>query len=190
MIEKISEADQERLGKIVALAKNGSGGEKANAIRIIKKICKQHGLDFDEVMNDEYRTVKEFTISYRSNDEKEVLVCCVYRYAFLKYGDDLWGVYPKKMGFKTTPEKYIETLNAFSVLKGLYKKEKKIIEQATFLAFRKKHELFYNPTAEEWKKINKQRKGKKDTEEDLKRERMAENMSRSMEDAEIHKQLT
>lgn len=44
--------NKEYLGKVVRLAKEGIDGEKANAIRIVKKLCAKHDLNFDDVMND------------------------------------------------------------------------------------------------------------------------------------------
>lgn len=189
--EKVTEElDQEKLGKIVRMAKLGTGGKQANAIRIIKSICKKHNLIFDDVMNN--IEVRDFEIAFKTNDEKEVLICCIYRYGFLKYGDsfDISNYY-KKVRIKTTNEKYIEVINAFSVLKSLYKKEKERSVRALFLAFRTKHDLYYQPTDEEWKKIEKERRkrNKEKNDEDEKVVEMAHGMARAMEDAQILKQL-
>lgn len=186
------EIDKDRLGKIVALAKNGIGGEKQNALRIVKQLCKKFNLDFDDVM--ENIQIKEFRMKYRTLEEKEVANYCIYRYAMLSYEDGTWyNSYSKEVIFKTTYDKYIETLNAYSVLKNLYKKEKERATKAIILAFRQKHELYYMPTESEWKKIKKENKGKKKTPEQIAEdealERMATHMAYGMENAEIHKQL-
>lgn len=179
--------DEEKLGKIVRMAKLGTGGEKANAIRIIKGICKKYDLIFDDVMNN--IDVKEFEISYRTNDDKDVLLYTIYRYGMLKFEDSVWNRYPRKLGFKTTTEKHIEVLNAYSVLRTLYKKEKAKAQEAFSLAFRTKHNLYYQPTDEEWKVIEKKRKKEKQKERDKSIDMMAQGMSMGMESAEIHKQL-
>lgn len=182
------ELDKDKLGKIVALAKGGIGGEKQNAIRIVKALCKKHNLDFDDVM--ENISIKEFSIVYRTKEELDLITFCFYRYGMLKYEDSIkYNQYSKKAIFNTTLDKYIEVLNAFVVLRVLYKKEKKKAEMAVMEAFRIKHYLYYEPTDKEKKKLDKERENQKIDEEALAINEMARGMSRGMQDAEIHKQL-
>lgn len=188
MNENQEEINKERLGKIVALAKNGVGGERDTAIRMVKAICEKHGLVYEDVLNN--IDVKEFTIAYKTKDEESVLVWCIARYGMLnRDSSNIWSCRGKFVGFKSTTEKYIEVLNAFSVLKGLYKKEKAKAEKALSLAFRNKHNLFYDPTEKEWEEILKERKENPKEERDRNLDLMAEGMSLGMESAEIHKQL-
>lgn len=186
----MDDKQKDRLGKIVTLAKNGVGGEKTTAIKMVKSLCEKYDLEYDDIMSNQ-QEVSEYTVEFKTKEEEDILCGCIYKYAYLTYDDSiLESVYYKKLTFKTTPERYIETINAFGVLKNIYKKEKIKIQAAMLEAFRVKHDLFYSPTEEEWEKINKKKEKK---EEDLvdkwEKERLINNLSSVMDDVELHKRL-
>ena len=182
--------NEERLGKIVALAKRGEGGEKTNAIRILKQLCEKHSLDFDELMSGGER-VEEFEIEYKTLVEKEMLIQVVCRYAHRSMDDQIWtrrSVRRKGSGwtvFNTTKEQHIETLNAWDVLRPLYKKERKRLQKAILYAFLEKHNLYYQPASDELSKLRSQ--NEQDPDEDARR--AGQSLEHLMEDAEITKRL-
>lgn len=183
---KKDELNQERLGKIVALAKDGVGGEKATAIKMVKNLCKKHGLDFEAVMNDE--NVSEYEIEVSNAVDRDILRYVIYKYALLNMNDGPTGW--RTIQFKTTKERYIEVLNAYPIYRRLFKQEKKKVIASLAQAFRIKHQLFYEPTPEEYKKIEKMRKEDGEpTPEELEEQRMALAMAGQMKDANIHKSL-
>ncbi len=174
----------EKLGKIVQLAKLGIGGEREVAIRLVRKLCWEHGLSFDDVMNEQQ--IREFSMKYRNKEEERVLVQAILRYATLTDKHEIFeNKLRKRIFFNTTQEKYIETVNAFIVLIRLYRKEKKKIMEATFRAFLEKHNLYYQPTPEEAAK----REQKEISKEELEILRIANDLTGKMEDARIYKVL-
>lgn len=101
-----------------------------------------------------------------------------------------------RLYFKTTKERYIETMNAYSVLAHKFKEEKSILVESFESAFFSKHQLYYTPTDKEREKILREIRAKnkkktaKEREEEAKKERLAEAMTRGLDDVNIHKQLT
>jgi hypothetical protein len=188
------ELDTEKLGKIIALATRGEGGEKENAIRIVKRICKENDLNYDDVMNGVEK--REYQIECKLS-ETTLLSTIIYRYAFLSCDDTIGQNHnATRLFFKTTADKFIETKNAFDILRIKFKEEKSLIESAFLEAFRAKHHLHYTPTEKEWEKINKKaieeadkKKTKKELKEEIKKREMAIGMVRALDDVSIHKQL-
>lgn len=186
--------NKEYLGKVVRLAKEGIDGEKENAIRIVKKLCAKHDLNFEDVMND--TGIEEFYIDFKRG-ETQLVVQIIGRYAKAHRNDE---ILPSNGGqrlyFKCTKERYIETINAYSVLAHKFKEEKGILVESFEHAFFKKHQLYYQPKPEEIPDIVKElrerdkNKTAKDREADAKKERLAEAMTHGLDKVNIHKQLT
>lgn len=137
-----------KLLKIVALAKNGVGGEKAQAIRIVKRICARDGLNFDEVMDGKDQPQKrepEFKIV--SKDEVQVAIQVAARFASTpEYPDVRGGRFRGyKLGYveyTATTARHIETVNAIEIYLAAYRKEKKNIAKALQQAFVINHGLY------------------------------------------------
>lgn len=176
------ELNKERLGKIVALAKHGIGGEKENAIRFVKSICKKHGLNFDEVMGagDE---VTEWYIEHKRGMAR-LLAQVIVTYAY--DGDGTLPISPSRghtrMYFNATKAKYVETAHAWAVLSRLYDKEQKRMKDALYHAFLSKHELYAT-------KVVKSVEEKELTEDEKRARQMGGALARGLEDAEILKTL-
>lgn len=142
--------DKDRLGKVVAMAKKGVGGEKDAAIAILKGMCKKHGLSFDDIMSEDAE-VREYTIPYADQDELRIVQQVVCRYAYLTIDDQQgYNALRKLCFFKTTKEKYYETLHASDVLKDAWHVEKKKLADIIYFAFIERHCLYYIPTREDW----------------------------------------
>jgi len=175
------------LEKVLNLARRGEGGEKENAIRLLKKICARRDLNFDDVMRGTGE--KEFSIECQKSFSK-LLLHVIYRYGLLRYSDKVHANYNyTRVFFTTTPDKYAEVCTAFEILRRRYKTEKKLFADLFADAFYQKHDLFYQPTAEEWKKINEEKKDEKISKAEQRRHEISTLMSRGMESVEIYKQL-
>lgn len=188
------ELNKDLLGKIVALAKGGVGGEKQNAIRLVKKLCVKHNLKYEDVMNDS--GVAEFHLDFKRG-EKQLAIQVICRYARMKLDEDLWSSRDGlRMYFKTTTEKYVETVNAYEILSRKYKEEKQIVIDSLEDAFFSKHNLFYQPTEAERKKMERRErdKEKKKTEkekaEEEKKIKVARALMGGLDDVHLLRQLT
>lgn len=174
----------EKLQKIVTLAKRGEGGEKETAIALVRKLCAQHGLSFDEVMSDEPK-VQEYFLRYSNKHEKKLVHHVICKFALMKLEDGVWGrrYQTGKMYFETTPERYIDTVNAWDILRKQLRREMDNLPLAMVM----KHDLWYQPTPEEWEKI---RDEKDDLdEEEVKRRARARMMAYGLEDVELQRRL-
>jgi hypothetical protein len=178
----MSNFNEERLGKIVEIAKRGYGGEKENAIKIVKALCKKHGLNFDLLMQGGEK-IQEYAIPYKKKTYENLVSQIISVYGFIDENTEIFQNKIRKMFFiNTTQEKYFETLNAVDVLTRLYEKEKAKIKDAVFYGFLEKHDL--------WNPYPKQRKKeKKMTAAEAKAREAGSSLARHMEDAEILKRL-
>lgn len=189
----------DKLLKVIALAKHGVGGERTAAIATAKRICKTHGLDYDEVMGSaETAKIHEYTldIKWRNKLEEDMLAQVCLKFACTPEHPDLFfNSYRKVFIYNTTAAKHLETINAASVYLHQFRKERKKLEQAILGAFCQKHRLYpteetYNARhPEEAKRIGD---GKIDVDAEFKkieeaRRRMA--IAEGMDDVSLHKSI-
>lgn len=173
---------EDRLGKIVALAKGGIRGEKDAALRMVKALCKQYDLNFDDVMSAEEKKMS-FTIKCR-RDEYRVLTQVAVRFAYGgKKGDIYHNGRHTAVTFETTQALGVETLNAWSVLSRLYRKEMEKVKLAAFHGFLTKHELYYQRDADDDEPQEEL------TEEEMRARRMGQSLAEEMEDAKLFNAL-
>ena len=78
-----------QLHKVINMAKKGTGNEKANAERIIRKYCLEKGLNYDTVINERKQGGDPFPFGFSTQNQKST-----------------WS---KATGFSTN---YFETFNA------------------------------------------------------------------------------
>lgn len=179
------ELNEERLGKIVELAKKGERGERDAAMRIVKKLCQKHKLNFDDVMAQREK-IQKFLIECKVGEE-EVLAQTVFRYGVANRKSNVWTIRSGKgIRFEGTQTTYLETLNAWEVLSRVFRKEKKKTQEALFYAFIGKHDLFYKLKEGE-KPARKTKEPEKETDPGVLR--MASSMVSGLDDAEINKSL-
>lgn len=177
--------EKERLGKIVALAKNGIGGEKTAAMKVLKQLCKKYELHLDDVLND--IGLEDFHFDIKKW-QAQLAVQIIARYAYTKKGEPVgFNRFRTRVFFKTTKEKYIETVNAFSILSRLYQTEQKEFKATFFDGFLYKHNLFYQMTPEEEKEHFEKQNPL--TPEEREKLRLAEALAMGMKDAKLHKAL-
>lgn len=135
--------NEQRLGKIVALAKAGIGGEKENAIKLVKSICDKYDLIYDDVMNQ--TELVECELAYKKDSLQTLGAQVIRRYGSNEADESVYfNKHDKILYYKTTMAKHIEVLNAFTTLSRVYLQEKKLIEEQILTAFINKHDLF-NP---------------------------------------------
>lgn len=181
-MDKENDTQYKRLGKIVALAKRGVGGEKEMALKMVRSICKRYDLDFDEVMTDV--RLADYCLILKTRNHFRLGIQIIAHYGI--YDEDHLHIGEsrdkKHLYFNTTQEKYVETVNAYEVLCRLYEKERKRIEEAFIIGFYQKHNLFL-PF-----KLNKKDQ-QKPTEKEIENYRRGAKLAEDMEDAKIYKQL-
>lgn len=137
-----------KLLKVVALAREGIGGEKETATRMVRKICKEQGIDFDVLMSgrDQPRSFEYWT-KVRSKSELRVCIQVAARFATTPEHPNVFGRYSSydkevRLEYTTTMPKHVETLNALDVYLRAFRKEKKKILEALGDAFTSRHGLY------------------------------------------------
>lgn len=130
-----------KLLKVVALAKDGVGGEKTNALKIVKRLCAELGLNVDDVLNaTDYR---EYEIKYERNNELSIIAQICYKFATTpEHPGVRFNKHYKEVYVTTTPAKYIETTQAIAVYIAAYRKDRRRIISDLPTAFIHKHYLF------------------------------------------------
>ena len=178
---------KDKLGKLIAMAKHGTPGEVENSTKIIKKLCYKHDLNFDDVMTE--TELKEYEFEYKNKKYEGLARRCFIRYGVLsdKSNESEYWTFQigERVGYKTTLEKHIETMHAFELLKRQFDEEFERTKKAFKLAFWDKHELwnYIDTTVKtDWKPPKK-------TKEDLKTDKIREQLERNLEDVEIQKRL-
>lgn len=172
--------EEEKLGRIVALAKNGVDGEKEIAVRMVHKLCEKYGLHFDDVMREQEK-VEAYEVQCMKS-EFRLLMQVVVKFAFGGKKGPLYGNHQKTLvAFETTKLLYIETMNAWSVLSRAYKKEMEKIQEAAFYGFLEKHDLYL--------KLGQDQAPGPISEEEFKARMLGSALATSMEGAQLFKAL-
>lgn len=132
-----------KLLKIIALARDGIGGERDTALRIVKRICAEQNMDFDDVMSaTDYREYV-LEVGFRNKFEELIVGQTVMRYALTP---DHTGVQInrkyKAFIYTTTPSKHIETANAVAVYLRAFRKEREKFMDELAESFVHKHKLY------------------------------------------------
>ncbi len=141
-----SDKVDDKLLKIIALAKFGIAGEKTMAIRMVKKICERENLDFDEVMGyDELAALHDYElkIHWKGADEEQLLAQVCFHFALTHQHPYLkFNKWRHVFMYKTTAAKHLETVNAATIYLRAYRKEKKKMAEIILAAFVNKNRLF------------------------------------------------
>lgn len=170
-----------KLLKVVALAKDGVGGEKETAIRIVKRLCNELGLDYDDVMN--AQATQEYTFYYERNNERSIVSQILYKFATVPEHPGIRiNKYYKKFFVRTTAAKYIEASQAVAVYIAAYRKERRRIITDLPDAFIYKHNIFGGFDEQDDER-------KAPTEAQLERERRAAQLGQTMDDVTLTKAI-
>lgn len=84
-----------KLTKIIALAREGIGGEKTAAIKAVKRICEREGLDFDDVMSTTDEREYVLDITWRNSQEETILAQVCFTFAVPDTGKLQFNKYRK-----------------------------------------------------------------------------------------------
>jgi len=172
-----------KLLKVVALAKDGIGGEKTTALKIVKRICAEKNLDFDDVMNGTEIVEYVLDVPYRSAAEQTVLRQIVVHFALTQDNQELFDSPKHKMFmYKTTPAKHIETLNAAAVYLRAFRAERKKFLNDLTDAYIHKHSLYPQFEVDAKKKTPKEPL-------DLDKIRRQLSLASNMDDVNVRKQI-
>lgn len=132
-----------KLLKIVALAKDGIGGEKTAAIRLVKRICEREGISYFDVMNASDETEHILYCHWRNKQEEDILAQVCLHFAVTEKNPSLgYNAVRKVFIYTTTMAKHIETMNAAAVYLAAFRKERKKILNSLVGAFVYKHNLY------------------------------------------------
>ena len=124
----------DKLLKIKELSERGYKGEATQAKQILSKMLEKYGLTLSDL---EKEFIEEYSISYRSYFEKQLLVQIISVFDLKCY-----SIRSKRAVFiETTPLNYAEILNMFSFHKKRWKAEANLFLEA----YVSKHRL-YPPT--------------------------------------------
>lgn len=140
----------ERTLKIIELARSGVGGEKANAQRILRDICRKQGLSYDDIINHTQEECAEHIIEVGRLTKLEVEVAAqvVFRFATTKEYPSLAILRDRHtrrtVGFKVicTPSHAVEAQYAVDVYLRAYRSEMRRIARDSQIAFVMKHNLY------------------------------------------------
>ena len=177
--------NEDRIGRIVQVAKRGTTGEKQAARHILKKICEKHGLDYETLMSDEEK-LQEFRIKVKRT-HRALASHIMYKYAFpLGVERNVYTYrWSGELGFTTTMEKYVEAINAFEVLGPLFDKEITKVRKAVYFGFLEKHDLFFERREDEPEQESKKRMSA----EEIAARKRGSALAEDMEDAHLVKRI-
>lgn len=134
-----------KLVKIVALAKQGIGGEKSTADRLVRAACERYGLDYAEVMAED-AIYKEYRLSvrFKNSMEKQIMVQVCSKFA--DSNNPNYGLKSTRSGgymfITTTPGQFIEVSQAIAVYIGAFRKQRRQMLEDFTVAFVYKNDLY------------------------------------------------
>lgn len=179
----------ERTLKIVELARSGIGGEKQAAQRILRRICADQGLSYEDLINDVSEKCSEHMIKTGRLTKNEVRVVAqvVYKFATSKEHSDLSIIRSRRNGYVKgfiavcTPAQAVEAQYAVKIFLRAYRAEVKRIAKDIQIAFVMKHGLYPQyETAVSDQEL---------TEEDREQLRRAQLVSFDMAGVSVHKAI-
>jgi hypothetical protein len=132
----LDEGVKRRLGKLLALAERGEGGEKDNAQRILDKVLKKHGLTMEDLRRPDRQRYK---FAPRDANDTKILYHAAWR--VLKVSDfSMWKYRDRRgtRGLDLTPLEFAEVQFLWELYRAQWRKE----QERLLTAFLVKHKLF------------------------------------------------
>ena len=123
---------EEMLKKLLALSKQGVGGEKVNAEALLNKLLKKHGLTIEDI--DDVEEVKQWDVHFNTDFERKL----IYQVMYMLFPDESVYHYTYKrikhnrenLIIKLTNAQYIEFDYAFTIYKNALNKELELFYSA------------------------------------------------------------
>lgn len=129
-----------KLKKLLALAERGVRGEAENARRLLEKLCKEHGISIEELMDENQKKWYIFDIG-RNKVYKDLFTqcyCSVVNEKSLSYK----SVSQSKIGVEMTAFQYAELASLFEWHKSNFNKDLEDMKENILLAYCRKHRLY------------------------------------------------
>lgn len=175
------ESLQSKLKKLLALAEQGVGGEAINARRLLEKLCEQHGISVEELLDRETKHRYTFEIG-RSKEMMQIFVRCLAKVVDI---ENMTYTQPTRssISIEVTAFQRAEILSLFNWHKSNFTHELDEFKQNFLSAYIGKHNLYFeqgetnNSSSEEL------------TKEDVARIRRVWAMREAMSDNHYYKQL-
>ena len=175
------ESLQAKLKKLLALAEQGVGGEAVNARRLLEKLCEQHGISVEELLERETKHRYTFEIG-RAKEMKQLFIRCLEKVVDIE-GMTYTQPTRSSIRIEVTALQRAEILSLFNWHKSNYMQELEVFNRNFFSAYIGKHNLYCKIDSNVSKDIEEL------TEEDIARIRRVLAMREAMSDNHYYKQL-
>lgn len=175
------ESLQAKLKKLLALAEQGVGGEAVNARRLLEKLCKQYGIDIEELLDRETKHSYTFETG-RAKEMMQLFVRCLEKVVDIE-GMTYSQPTRSSIRIEVTALQRAEILSLFNWHKSNYMQELEDFKRNFFSAYIGKHNLYSESESKGSKGIEEL------TEEDIARIRRVLAMREAMSDNHYYKQL-
>ena len=129
-----------KLKKLLALAERGVQGEAENARRLLEKLCKEHGVSIEELLDDNQIKFYQFDIG-RNSLYKDLFVQCYCKVA-QKVSLSYHRESRSQISVKMTAFQYAELVGLFEWHKANFNKDLEDMKQNILLAYCRKHHLY------------------------------------------------
>lgn len=175
------ESLQAKLKKLLALAEQGVGGEAINARRLLERLCEQHNISIEELLDRETKHRYTFEIG-RSKEMMQLFVCCLAKVVDI---ENMTYRQPTRssISIEVTALQRAEILSLFNWHKSNFTKELEEFKSNFLSAYIGKHDLYF-----EQGEINN-RSSEELTKEDIERIRRVLAMRDAMSDNSYYKQI-
>ena len=136
------ESIKTKLKKLLALAERGVQGEAENARRLLEKLCKEHGVSIEELLDENQEKYYRFDIG-RNAIYKDLFVQC-YCKVVQKVSLSYHQASRSQISVKMTALQYAELVSLFEWHKANFNKDLEDMKQNILLAYCRKHHLHSN----------------------------------------------
>lgn len=133
------ESIKSKLKKLLALAEGGVGGEADNARILLEKLCEEHGVSLDELLDTDKRDWYRFEIGVRKIF-KSLFVQC-YCYVTGKHSVEYRQQNKATIAVELTAYEFTELSSMFFWHKENFKKDIDNILETLFISYCSKHNL-------------------------------------------------
>lgn len=152
------ESIKAKLKKLLALAERGVQGEAENARRLLEKLCKEHGVSIEELLDENQMKFYRFDIG-RNAIYKDLFTQCYSKVAqksTLSYRQ----ISRSQIAVEMTALQYAEIVSLFEWHKANFNKDLENMKQNILLAYCRKHHLYseVGPEADNDKELTAEEK--------------------------------
>ena len=174
------ESIKNKLKKLLALAEQGVQGEAENARRLLEKLCKEHGVSIEELLDENQLKYYRFDIG-RNAIYKDLFTQCFCKVA-QKVSLGYRQVSRSQIAVEMTALQYAELASLFEWHKANFNKDLEDMKKNILLAYCRKHHLYSDvkPDNDNDREL---------TEEERKRLLKIMYMQESLNDNQYHKLL-